>query len=171
MYSGGRSGVDWPASSGGTRKQKPAYLSQLSQGLGWWEQVTACGAGYKEFNFEKVSKNCTKTSYKKTNLTNMSKSKKVQISVSFLLITFFVCNFFFKGVEISIKFWVFWYPFWNFKKYLFCLYPNFFKTLKGNAQETAPKTGKRCYRGVLQPQSRQSAKRFSSRWIGTPPPL
>ncbi len=53
---------------------------------------------YAEFHgvfesVEKVVKNAPKKVTCKTSLTNMSKVKKVHISVTFLLISFFVCIF------------------------------------------------------------------------------
>ncbi len=58
---------------------------------------------------EKVVKNAPKKVISKTSLTNMSKSEKVHIYVTFLLITFFGAFFqtFFNGFEISVKFCVF----------------------------------------------------------------
>jgi hypothetical protein len=55
---------------------------------------------------KKFYKNAPRKSYKQNKLTNMSKSGKVHISVTFLLVTFF-CKFFknfFNGFEISVKF-------------------------------------------------------------------
>jgi hypothetical protein len=55
---------------------------------------------------KKLLKNAHKKVISKTSLTNMSKS---EISITFLLITFFVCIFltFFDGFKISVKFCVF----------------------------------------------------------------
>ncbi len=72
------------------------------------------------------------------------------ISVTFLLITFFLCIFqnFFNGFEISVKFFVFWYPYWFLtKKFFFSCY-HFLYTLIANAQETAQKNGKSFFMNV-----------------------
>jgi hypothetical protein len=74
----------------------------------------------------------------------MSKSEKVHISVTFLLITFFVCIFskLFQRIRNQreilrflmipiLNFWI---------KFFFCSFEHFLYTLIANAQETAKKT-------------------------------
>jgi hypothetical protein len=80
---------------------------------------------------EKVVKKCTKKKVtSKTSLTNISivKVKKVHISVTFLLITFFGCIVS-KGLEISVKFWFFDTHIEFFNKKIFFVLINTFCTL------------------------------------------
>ncbi len=71
------------------------------------------GIEYNENNAKKF----TQESYRPKTLAHSNKSKKLHFSVAFLLITFRMplCKYV-NGLEISIKFCVFWYPYWIFVK-------------------------------------------------------
>ena len=63
---------------------------------------------------KKLLKNAHKKVISKISLTNMSKSEKSAYFRHIFANNFFVCIFqtFFNGFEISVKFFVFWYPYW-----------------------------------------------------------